>query len=39
MVVAMVDGEKAGSGMVDAMGMFSVDVYGRRERHGDVSSS
>ena len=28
MVVAMIDGEMAGSGMVDAMGMFSVDVEG-----------
>ena len=28
MVVAMIDGEKAGTGMVDAMGMFSVDVEG-----------
>ena len=28
MVVAMIDGEKAGEGMVDAMGMFEVDVMG-----------
>ena len=28
MVVAMIDGEKAGEGMVDAMGRFSVDVEG-----------
>ena len=28
MVVAMIDGEKAGEGMVDAMGMYSVEVEG-----------
>lgn len=28
MVVAMIDGEKAGEGTVDAMGMFSIDVEG-----------
>ena len=28
MVVAMIDGEKAGDGMVDAMGMYSVEVEG-----------